>query len=118
MKIPVWLKPGIWGAVIGAAVLALVGFTQLGWMSAASGDRMATVRTEKAVLAALVPFCVDKASRDPDLAIMAKFKAEQSSYSRNDLVTKAGWATLDGSKVANDSLARACSEKLHETKTG
>src|SRR4051812_31564394 len=30
MKIPVWLKPGLWGAAIGAVAMAIVGFSQLG----------------------------------------------------------------------------------------
>lgn len=118
MNIPVWVKPGAWGAVIGAVVVSLVGFTQLGWMGSASAERMAAGRADTAVIAALVPFCLAKAERDPDPAVLTRFKAEQSSYSRNDIVTKAGWATLDGGKIANDGLARACSDKLHAAKVG
>ncbi len=118
MKLPYWLKPGAWGAVVGAIVLAFVGFTQLGWVTAGSADRLAAGRSETAVISALVPLCVDKAGMDPDKAVMVKLKAEQSSYSRSDLVTKAGWATLDGGKIPNNALARACSDKLFETKAG
>lgn len=118
MKIPVWVKPGVWGGVIGAIAISLIGFTQLGWMGSTSAERMAAGRADTAVIAALVPFCLDKAARDPDTAVMTRFKAEQSSYSRNDIVTKAGWATLDGGKIPNDGLARACSDKLHAAKVG
>ena len=65
----------------------------------------------------MVPFCVIKAKAG-DPAEMTKFNAEQSSYSRNDIVMKAGWATLNDAKFGDNALARACSEKLHTPKAG
>lgn len=116
MQIPVWLKPGIWGAVVGAIVLAIVGFSQLGWKTAAASEQLAQERSDTAVVTAMVPFCVAKAQGDPDVAVLAKFNAEQSSYTRSDLVGRAGWATLGTEKSADNALARACSEKLHTLK--
>ena len=118
MKIPVGLKPGIWGAVIGAIGMAIVGFWYLGWTTSATAEQLAQDRADTAVVAALVPFCVVKAQQDPDKATLTKFQTEESSYSRSDLVMKAGWATLPNEKASNDALARACSEKLHGMKTG
>lgn len=117
MQMPVWTKPAIWSALGGAAVMAIVGFSQLGWKTATAADQMAQERADTAVVVALVPFCVAKAQTDPDAAVLAKFKAEQSSYTRSDLVGRAGWATLSGSKFPDNALARACSDKLHELKT-
>ncbi len=116
MQIPEWLKPGLWGAVCGAVAMSIVGFSQLGWKTSSSADQIAQDRADTAVVAALVPFCVAKAEKDPDHAIMAKFGAEQSSYSRSDLVIKAGWATLGDAKFADNALGRACSDKLHTLK--
>ncbi len=79
---------------------------------------MAQDQSETAVVAALVPFCVAKAQQDPDHATLAKFQAEQSSYSRSDLVLQAGWATIGGKTSPDSDLARACSEQLHALKTG
>ena len=118
MKIPVWLKPGVWGAVLGAILMAIVGFSQLGWRTASSADALASERASDAVVAAMVPFCVAKAQSDTDHAAMAKFNAEQSAYSRVDLVIKAGWATIGGAKSADSSLAQACSMKLATMKSG
>jgi hypothetical protein len=118
MKIPVWLKPGIWGAILGAIIMAIVGFSQLGWRTASNADAFATDRANDAVMAALVPFCVAKAQADTEQADMTKFKAEQSSYSRTDLVIKAGWATVGAAKSADSALAQACSTKLYTMKSG
>jgi hypothetical protein len=118
MQIPVGLKPGIWGAVAGAIGMAIVGFWQLGWTTQGTAERMAQDKSDTAVVSALVPFCVVKAQQDPDKTTLAKFQTEESSYSRSDMVTKAGWATVGGAKASDDALARACSDKLHGMKSG
>lgn len=118
MQIPVWLKPGLWGAAVGAIGMATVGFSQLGWTTQGTAQQLAAERADTAVVAALVPFCVTKAQQDPDLATLAKFQTEQSSYSRSDLVMKAGWATVGGKTSPDNALARACSDKLHTMKSG
>jgi hypothetical protein len=118
MQIPVWLKPGLWGAACGAIAMATVGFSQLGWTTQRTATQMAQDQADTAVVAALVPFCVAKAQHDPDQATLAKYQAEQSSYSRSDLVMQAGWATVGGKTVPDSDLARACSEQLHTAKAG
>ena len=118
MKIPVWLKPGVWGAVLGAILMAIGGFSQLGWTTASSADAMARERADTAVVAALLPFCVAKAQADSEQAALANFRAEQSSYSRADLVIKAGWATVGVAKSPDSALAQACSVKLYAPKSG
>ena len=118
MEIPVGLKPGLWGAAAGAIAMAIVGFSYLDWTTAATAAKLAQEAANTAVVAALVPFCVVKAEQDPNQATLTKFQAETSSYSRSDIVLKAGWATLDGKTNGSDALARACAEKLHVEKTG
>jgi hypothetical protein len=118
MKIPVWLKPGIWGVVVGAILMAIVGFSQLGWRTASSADAFATERASDAVVAAMVPFCIAKAHADTDQAAITKFNGEDSAYSRTDLVIKAGWATVGAAKSADSALAQACSLQLYTMKSG
>ena len=118
MKMPIWLKPGLWGAVAGAIAISIVGFSQLGWTTTATAEKLAQERADTAVVAALVPFCVVKAQQDPDKAVLAKFQTEQSSYSRSDMVMKAGWATVGNEKSPDNALAHACSDKLQGMKSG
>ncbi len=116
MTIPVWLKPTLWGAVLGAIAISIIGFSQFGWTTSGTAERMAQDRADTAVVAALVPFCLDKAQHDPDVKKLATFRAEQSSYTRNELVTNSGWATLAGASAADRGLARECAEKLYGLK--
>ena len=57
MKMPVELKPALWGAVGGAVALALIGFTWGGWVTGAKARGMAKTNSEAAVVAALAPIC-------------------------------------------------------------
>jgi hypothetical protein len=118
MELPTTLKPGLLGAAAGAVAMAVIGFSYLGWSTAATSEKLARDTADTAVVAALVPFCVLKAQADPNSATLTKFQAEQTSWSRSEIVMKAGWATLDGTTNVNDALARACADKLHVAKAG
>jgi hypothetical protein len=118
MDIPSGVKPGLWGAVAGAIAMAVLGFSYLGWTTASTSQKLAQDTAGAAVVAALVPFCVIKAEADPNATILTRFRAEQSSYSRSDIVMKAGWASFGDKTMDSDTLAHACAEKLHVTKAG
>ena len=112
MKVPAWVKPGVWGVIVGAIAIMIAGFWGLGWVTGGSANRMANDRAEAAVVDVLIPFCVAKAEHDPDQTRLTKFKAEESSYSRTQMVSDAGWATMLGTPSPNQALASACSDKL------
>ena len=112
MRVPRWVKPGAWGAALGALAMAIVGFQALGWTTAGTAERMAKERVNTAVVAALVPFCVAKAQQDAEAAKLAKLRIETSSYSRSQIVKEAGWATVLGATSPDSALASACSDKL------
>jgi len=112
MNVPSWTKPAVWGVVGGGLATAIVGFSYLGWSTAATADRMARERADSAVVMALVPFCAAKAQQDADAGKLAKFRSETSSWSRSEIVKAAGWATLPGMTEPDYALATACSDKL------
>jgi hypothetical protein len=107
-----YIKPGIWGAVIGALAMVAVGFWGLGWTTAGNADTMAKARADTAVVAALVPFCVAKAQIETASVNLAKFRAEEASYKRSQIVQDSGWATMPGATSSDYALASSCAEKL------
>ena len=110
MQIPGWVKPGVWGVVIGGAVATVVGFSVGGWVTGGTAEEMANTRAETAVVAAFTPICVANAQREPEK--LAQLKAE-SSWQRDTFVEKAGWA--DGAGTAyRDEVAEACAPKALE----
>lgn len=112
MRTPEWLKPALWGAAAGAAALAITGFSWGGWMTASAAEDLASDRARTQVVAALVPICMQQASRDPQLAAQLDAMREARSYKRRDMVMEAGWATMPGMEEANRRVADACMERL------
>ncbi|HEY4162553.1 MAG TPA: hypothetical protein VGM59_05770 [Dongiaceae bacterium] len=108
-----WIPPAIFGALFGAGAAIGIGFWQGGWYSAASADRFAQVKSDAAVVDALVPVCVNQSKLDPDLAAkIAQMKLMVTDYERRDFVMNAGWATMPAAMHPDRDLATACADAL------
>ncbi|SFB16140.1 hypothetical protein SAMN05421688_3323 [Poseidonocella pacifica] len=113
MNTPEWLKPGIYGAVIGAAFVGVVGFSWGGWMTGGGANKMASEMAHDEVILAMVPVCLDMARVDPNRTTHLNAIREASSFKRRDAVMAAGWATMPGADSPNRDLAQACIEGLN-----
>ncbi|UWQ79049.1 hypothetical protein K3725_17345 [Leisingera sp. S132] len=108
MTYPKWLRPGVYGALIGAVAITIAGFSWGGWVTGSQADAMANSRSHSELIAALVPVCIDRAQTDSDRAAKLASIQEAMSYKRRDAVMAAGWATVPGSEQPNRDLAQAC----------
>src|SRR4026209_995281 len=109
MHVPVWIKPAVWGAVVGAVGIMIVGFSWMGWTLGGTTTRLGAEGSESAVITAPAPFSVANYMKQPDAAKqLALLKADTSSYTQRDLIEKAGFSTLPGSKEPRSGLAAAC----------
>ena len=107
------VKPAIWGAVIGAIAITVIGFSQFGWTLGSTAEKMANERAQAAVVAALVPICVEKFQHQADApAKLAEFSKVSTSWDRRSIIEKGGWATIAGSDAPNSAVATACAEQL------
>lgn len=111
---PVWLKPGIIGAVVGAVAIAIVGFGTSYIVTSSNAQEMAEDAGDKAVLAALTPICVQQFNQLTDQAQMTQLAGlkDESSWKRGDYVEKQGWATMPGTQKPNAGVADACASQL------
>jgi len=112
MNTPEWLKPGLYGAAVGAVALAIVGFSWGGWVTGGTAEKMASEHARMEVVAALVPICIEQSSQDPQVAATLALLKDTSSYQRSDMLMEAGWATIPGSSDPNRQVASACMDKL------
>jgi hypothetical protein len=111
MKISPSLKPGMWGAVIGAAAITVVGFSAFGWTLGSKAEQMAADRADTAVVRVLTPICVEKFQHQANApAKLAEF-SKVNPWDREAIIEKAGWATTPGNGP-NSAVARACAERL------
>lgn len=100
-----WLKPGIWGAVVGIMV---IGFWQFGWVLGSKAEEMARNRANRAVAEALAPVCAAKFFAQPDAnAQLAQLKTLTSDYQQRDFVEKGNWAVAAISDAPNYQLVSA-----------
>lgn len=112
MKIHSSVKPAIWGAVIGAGVISVVGFSSFGWMLGSTAEQLAQDRAQTAVVAVMAPICVEKFQGQADAATkLVEFK-KVSSWDRRAIIEKGGWATMPGTEAPNSAVATACAERL------
>lgn len=108
------LKPGLFGAVIGAVALAIVGFSWGGWMTGGAAQEMASDQARLAVVAALAPICVEQSKQDPQVEATMNQLKNASAYQRSELLMKAGWATMPGTTDPNRGVANACVTALSD----
>jgi len=107
-----WIKPGVWGFVVGGIVTMIVGFSWGGWSTGSTSDRLALERSNAAVTAALLPVCLEKSKADPaKTKKLAALKALSSSYEQRDQLLKDGWASV-GETEGNRDVAEACAAQL------
>jgi hypothetical protein len=108
MNKPEWLKPGLYGAAVGAIAVSIVGFSWAGWVTGDKALKMAHAASDKAVVAALVPVCLDMASRDGNRVAKLATIRDAETYKRRDAVIETGWATVPGAEKPSRDLAQAC----------
>ncbi len=108
MNTPEWVKPGFYGAVIGAVFVGVVGFSWGGWVTGGTANDRAMAMARDDVVASMVPVCLDMAQTDPErMRKLATIRAA-SSYRRRDALIDAGWATVPGTHAPNRDIAQDC----------
>lgn len=108
MNIKTDLKPALMGAIAGAIVVTVIGFTAGGWMTGGSAKKMAEQSASSAMVAALVPICVNQFQKTIDAPVKQAELVKVNSYDQAAYVQKAGWATMPGSDKSDPVVARTC----------
>ncbi len=104
------IKPGLWGALGGAIVLAIIGFAWGGWVTGGTAQEMAEDMAENAVVARLTPICVEQFRQDSEKVQKLNDLKKEDSWKRNEYVEKQGWATMPGEKKPDSKVAGKCAE--------
>jgi hypothetical protein len=112
MKAHPSLKPGIWGAVVGAAAIWVLGFSSFGWTLGGTAERMAQERARTALVAVLSPICVEKFQHQADASAKLVEFNKVPSWDRRSIIEKGGWATMPGTDSPNSAVVTACAERL------
>jgi hypothetical protein len=112
-----WLKPAVWGAIIGGVLTMIVGFSWMGWMLGGTAERLAVERSNAAVVVALTPSCVSRFMQQANAAVKLKELQAIDTWRQREFVEAGGWATPSGDKTPNSNVASACAEQLVKAKS-
>jgi hypothetical protein len=115
LQVP-WLKPAVWGAVVGAVITMILGFSWMGWVLGGTAERLAVERANAAVVMALTPTCVARFMRQSDADSKLKELRTIDSWKQREFVEAGGWATTTGDTTPNSDVANACAEQLLKAK--
>ena len=105
---------GVWSAIGGAILLAIVGFNWGGWVMGGTAQKMAEETAEDAVINRLAPICVAQFNQDSEKHQKLKELKEFWGKGRGDYVERQGWATMPGEKKSDSKVADKCADMLIE----
>ena len=106
------VKLGLWSAIGGAVVLAIIGFTWGGWVRGGTARETAEEMAAEGVVDRLTPICVLQFNQDPEKDQKLKELKETNSWERDSYVEKQGWATMPGEKEPDSKVADKCAQQL------
>jgi hypothetical protein len=112
MTLPKWTKPGVYGAIVGGVLVALIGFTVGGWVTGSGASKMAASMAHDEVMTAMVPVCLEMSREDPERMEKIAVIRDAVAYNRREAVMASGWATMPGSEAPNRDLAQECLKGL------
>jgi len=102
------VKYGVWGLIVGAVIVMIIGFAWGGWTTSSTTKTM----IKEAVLASQAAICVAQFMKQPNNEEKLKELGELDSWKRAEFIEKGGWDKMPGQKEADYAVSRACSDGL------
>ncbi|MGI9478597.1 MAG: hypothetical protein ACR2PI_17980 [Hyphomicrobiaceae bacterium] len=112
MTVKAYLKPVLAGAVGGAILTTLLGFTVGGWVTSSKSESAARDRSNLAVISALAPICHANFESSSDALKQRVLLEKTEDWKHAEFVNSAGWTKIPGVKEASSGLARSCAKLI------
>ncbi len=116
MQIPDELQPALWGAICGAAAVAIVGFSWGGWVTSSSAETTTKQKVSAAVVAALAPICAENFRRGKDATAQLVELKNAKAWEQGSFISKGGWAAMPGTATVDSAMASSCAERILASK--
>jgi len=106
------IKSGVWGAIVGAIIVMIIGFGWGGWVLGSTSERTADTMVADALVARLAPMCVAQFNADADKEARLQELTAKNRWERGKYVEAQGWATLPFEKEPDSKVAEVCVEQI------
>lgn len=88
------------------------GFDILGWKTGGTAETLAKRQSDSAVISAYARVCSAQFNGAKDLPVRIAALQKSERWSRGDVITKSGYATMFGEKEPTQGVAQACADML------
>jgi len=102
------IKYGVWGLVVGAVIVMIIGFAWGGWTTSGTTKTM----TGEAVLASQAAICVAQFMKEPNHEENLKELGKIDTWKRAEFIEKGGWDKMPGQEKSDYAVSRACADGL------
>jgi hypothetical protein len=105
----------LWSCVACIVATMVIGFSWGGWVTGGTATKMAADAADGARVQLVAADCISRFKSSPDAIAQLAALKKADSYDRADMIVKAGWATMPGSKDPVERAADACAQQLVST---
>ena len=105
-------KPVLLGALLGAVAAVWTGFDALGWHTGGNSAAIAKRQADLAVVNAYAKICSAQFNAAKDATVKLEALKKTERWSRGDVISKSGLATMFGEKEPTQGVAQACADIL------
>ena len=102
------IKYGIWGLIVGAVVVMIVGFALGGWTTASSTEKKAA----QAVLDSQTAICVAQFKNQANYENSLVEFGSVDNWKRDEYIHKGGWDKMPGQEKADSNVCQPCADAV------
>jgi hypothetical protein len=106
------IKTGVWGGIVGAIIVMIIGFGWGGWVLGSTAQKNADIMVTDALVARLVPMCVAQYNADAEKSKKFRELEKANRWEREEYIEKQGWATMPFEKEPDSRVAVMCVELI------
>jgi len=101
------------GTAAGAVATIVIGFSWGGWTLGSTAAKQVKNAEQASIVRVLAPICADKFQRSADASANLDVLKKADSWTRDEIIEKAGWTTFPGSEP-DRKVAEACANLLSQ----
>jgi hypothetical protein len=106
------IKNSVWGAIVGAIVVMIIGFGWGGWVLGSTSEKNGDTMVADALVERLAPMCLAQYNADADKDTKLKELQAKNRWEREKYVEEQGWATMPFEKDPDSNISELCVEQI------